>query len=139
MREVIPGMVWIGNARDAQDVAGVRTHEIRAVVHLAIEEPPCLFPRDIIYCRFPLLDGEGNSFSILRTAVQTVSMLITAKVQTLVACSGGMSRSPAVVAAAIACATNESTDEWLRKITATGPHDVSSVLWNDILSCIEAV
>lgn len=137
MREVIPGLVWIGNARDARDVAGVLAHDISAVVHLAIEEPPYLFPRDIIYCRFPLLDGEGNSPSILRTAVQTVSMLIEAKVPTLVACSGGMSRSPAVAAVAIACAMNGSADEWLGRITTTGPHDVSPALWNDILSCIE--
>ena len=139
MREIIPGLVWIGNARDARDVAGVLANEIDAVVHLAIEEPPCLFPRDIIYCRFPLLDGEGNSSSILRTAVQTVSMLITAKVPTLVACSGGMSRSPAVVAAALSLSSDETADEWLGRITAAGPHDVAPALWNEIRACIETV
>ena len=86
MREVIPGLVWIGNARDGRDVTGILALEIEAVVHVAIEEPPCLFPREIIYCRFPLLDGEGNACSLLKTAVQTVSLLIAEKVPTLVAC-----------------------------------------------------
>jgi len=137
MREIIPGLVWIGNARDAGDVAGVLANEIGAVIHLAIEEPPCPFPRDIIYCRFPLLDGEGNPPANLRTAIQTVLMLFEANVPLLVACSGGMSRSPAIVAADIACAKNESPDEWLKKITAAGPHDVAPTLWNEIRTCVK--
>ena len=81
MREIIPRRVWIGNARDATDVTGVLENEIAAVVHLAMEEPPTVFPREIIYCRFPLLDGAGNSPAILRTAIHTVSMLIEGKVR----------------------------------------------------------
>ena len=132
MREIIPGKVWLGNARDAQDVTAILSAEISAVVHLAIEEPPSLFPREIIYCRFPLLDGEGNRPGLLRTAITTVSILIEANVPILVTCSGGMSRSPAIIAAAIARTKNQSPDEWLKKITATGPHDVAPTLWNEI-------
>lgn len=132
MREIIPRLVWIGNARDATDVKSVLENEIAAVVHLAMEEPPTVFPREIIYCRFPLLDGAGNSAAILRTAIHTVSILIEAKIPILVACSGGMSRSPAIVAAAIARAKSEPPHEWLKKIAATGPHDVAPALWNEI-------
>ena len=137
MREIIPRRVWIGNARDATDVTGVLENEIAAVVHLAMEEPPTVFPREIIYCRFPLLDVAGNSPAILRTAIHTVSMLIEGKVPMLVACSGGMSRSPAIVAAAIARANCELPDEWLKKISAMGPHDVAPALWNEIRMCRE--
>ncbi len=139
MREIIPGRVWIGNARDAKDVAGILEKEIEAVVHLAIEEPPSLFPREITYCRFPLLDGEGNSPTFLKTAIQTVSMLIKAKVPILVTCSGGMSRSPAIVAAAISDAKDESLDEWLMRIAGMGPHDIAPALWNDIRLCTQTV
>lgn len=138
MREVTPGLVWIGNARDARDVAGILAIEITAVVDLAMEEPPCHFPREIIYCRFPLLDGEGNSPSLLRTAVQTIASLIQSRTPTLVACSGGMSRSPALTAAALAHANRESADEWLRKIAATGPYGVAPALWNDLRQCVES-
>lgn len=138
MREVIPGLIWIGNARDMQNVTFVLNHEILAIVQLAIEEPPCVFPREISYCRFPMLDGAGNTPWLLKTALQTVSTLIRMKVPTLVGCSGGMSRSPAVVAAAISLAMKESPDGWLKKIAASGPHDVAPALWNDLRLCVEA-
>lgn len=134
MREVISGLVWIGNARDARDVAEVLKKEIAAVVQLAIEEPPVIFPREIISIRFPLLDGEGNMPTVLRSTITAIAALIESKVTTLVACSGGMSRSPAIVAAALALAKNESPDDWLRQIASTGPHDVAPALWNDIRS-----
>ena len=111
--------------------------EICAVVHLALEEPASQFPREIIYCRFPLLDGSGNSRTILKTTVVTVTTLIEAKVPTLVACSGGMSRSPAIVAVALARAKEESPDKWLTKIAEMGPHDVAPSLWNEVRHCVD--
>ena len=52
--------LWIGNAHDARDVRGVLAFGIGVVIDLAIEEPPIHFPRDIVYCRFPLLDVLEN-------------------------------------------------------------------------------
>ena len=72
MREIIVGRVWIGNTRDASDIRGILEKEIAAVVNLAIEELPILYPREVISCRFPLLDGEGNSEALLRVAIFTV-------------------------------------------------------------------
>ena len=138
MREIIPGLVWIGNARDGRDIAEVLARDISAVVHLAIEESPCQFHREIIYCRFPLLDGAGNNPAMLDTAIQTVAMLIEAKVPLLITCNGGMSRSPSIAAAALARQKNESPDEWLRKIAATGPHDVSPALWNEVRTRVDS-
>lgn len=132
MREVIPGLVWIGNAGDAQDVMAVMSLEITAVVELAMEEVPRHFPRELIHCRFPLVDGAGNPTALLRTSIHTLATLIQTKTPTLVVCSGGMSRSPAVTAAALSVANGGSPDEWLKQITATGPHDVAPTLWNDI-------
>lgn len=66
MREVIVNRLWIGNALDARDVSGVLRLGIEAVVDLAIEEPPIQYPRDLVYCRFPLVDGAENSPSVLR-------------------------------------------------------------------------
>ena len=136
VREIIVGRVWIGNTRDASDISGILEKEIAAVVNLAIEELPVLYPREVISCRFPLLDGEGNSEALLRVTIFTVHLFISARTPILVTCSGGMSRSPAIVAAAIACAKNESPDEWLKTVTATGPHDVAPALWNDVKASI---
>jgi hypothetical protein len=60
MREVIPDRLWIGNALDSRDVTGVLGLGITTVIDLAIEEPPIQFPRDVVYCRLPLIDGSGN-------------------------------------------------------------------------------
>ena len=136
MREIIPGRVWIGNARDASDITGILEKEIGAVVNLAIEELPIVYPRELISCRFPLLDGSGNSEALLRLTIFTVHLHISAKIPILVTCSGGMSRSPAIVAAAIACAKNEPPDEWLKRVATTGPHDVAPALWNDVKTSI---
>lgn len=136
MREVLPGVLWIGNARDAHDVSGILAQQFVAVVDLAMEEAPAQFPRDIIHCRFPLLDGEGNLPGVLRAAILTIASLIEAKLKTLVTCSGGMSRSPAVVAAAIARVKGVSLEESLKSITATGPHDIAPALWDEVRSCV---
>ena len=61
MREIIPNLVWIGNAQDGRNVEAVLRLGIEAVIDLAIEEPPLVFPRETIYCRFPLIDGAGNA------------------------------------------------------------------------------
>src|ERR1700739_4767309 len=101
MREVIPGRIWIGNARDGGDISGVMDMEFRAVVDLAMEEAPVHFPREIVYCRFPIVDGAGNSLAVLRTAIQTIATMTETGTPTLVTCGAGMSRSPAIVAAAL--------------------------------------
>lgn len=132
MREILPRLVWIGNARDGRDVSEVISREIAAVVDLAMEEAPAQFPREIIYCRFPLIDGAGNSPSLLQLAMRTLARLIETSTPTLVTCGGGMSRSPALVAAGLAVAKGGAADDWLKQIAAAGPHDVAPALWNDV-------
>jgi len=43
-----------------------------------------------------------------------------------------MSRSPAVVAAALAVSRGSDPDETLNGVVAGRPHDVSSALWKEI-------
>ncbi len=132
MREVHPKL-WIGNALEARDLRRVLERGIEALVDLAIEEPSATLVRELTYCRIPLLDGAGNPPEKLRLAVETVVSLIRAQTPTLVACGAGMSRSPAIVAAAIAVVERANPDEVLQRITAGFPHDVSPALWKDIV------
>lgn len=132
MREVIPGILWIGNAHDARDVRGVLAFGIGVVIDLAIEEPPIHFPRDLVYCRFPLLDGGGNSRALLQSAIDTTANFVNAKQPTLVACSGGMSRSPIIVSAVLAKIDSLELHAEVERVTATGPCDFSPALWNDV-------
>lgn len=136
MREVIARLLWVGNARDGHNVSGILRKRIKAVVDLAMEEPPILFPRDIVYARLPLLDGVGNNTAIIRAAVSTTAALIAGRVPTLVTCGGGMSRSPAIAAAALACARGQPIDEALLDLATHGPHDVTPGLWAEIQSAL---
>jgi protein-tyrosine phosphatase len=132
MRELIEERLWIGNAMDMRDVTGDLSLGITAIIDLAMEELPTVFPRDIVYCRFPLIDGAGNSAATLRAAIQTTVAMITAKVPTLVACGAGMSRAPTIVAAAMASIEGKSMAEVLHRLTDGQPHDVSPGLLEDI-------
>ncbi|MHB8899994.1 MAG: dual specificity protein phosphatase family protein [Thermoguttaceae bacterium] len=132
MRRVVSDRLWIGNALDARNITGVLELGIAAIIDLAIEEPPIQFPRDVIYCRFPLLDGSGNEPAILRAAIEATATFIASRIPTLVACGAGMSRSPAVVAAAIAIAEGTVLSDVLSKLTAGYPHDVSPGLLAEI-------
>lgn len=132
MREAVAGTLWLGNAGDARDPAGVARAGIGAVVDLALEERPPAVPRSTIYCRFPIVDGGGNPPETLRLAVQTLCRLLSDGVPTLVCCSAGMSRSPAIAAAALGLVTDRSPEECLREIVAGHPHDVSAELWRDL-------
>jgi len=137
MREVIPQLLWIGNARDARDVKGVLDLGISAIIDLALEEPPISFPREIVYCRLPLIDGDENNQPIIETAIETVARFIQADLPTLVACSAGMSRSPAIVAGALSKINATPFKEAIQQIAAIGPCDVSPGLWNQIEAVLE--
>lgn len=137
MREIIPQTLWIGNARDARNVKSVLDLGISAIIDLAMEEPPVTFPREIVYCRLPLVDGEENNLPVLQTAIETLVRFIEAEVATLVACSGGMSRSPAIVAAALSKINATSFDEAIKQIASIGPCDVAPGLWNEIQTLLE--
>jgi predicted protein tyrosine phosphatase len=139
IREIYGDLVFLGNALDARDLRGLHDHRIEAVVDLAINEPPAQPARDMIYCRFPLVDGDGNSNAIIEAALRCLLALIENNVRTVVSCSAGMSRSPAVAAAAIAIVTGCSPDETLVMITRNAPHDVSPILWSRITAVYNSI
>ena len=129
MREAITHCLWLGNAMEARNVAVVLRQGIVAIVDLAMEEPAIQFPRDIVYCRIPLVDGSGNRPEIIRAAVELTASFIDSRVPTLVACGAGMSRSPIIVAAALSRVDGRSLEQALDDITMGVAHDVSTSLW----------
>ena len=103
-------------------------------MQVAAEEPPLSPPRDVIYLRFPLVDGSGNPPSTLILAVGAVEGLIRLRVPTLVCCGMGLSRSPAVAAMALASVRQEPPDDVLRMLADRHPVDVSPGFWREIRS-----
>ncbi len=77
----------------------------------------------MIYCRFPLLDGEGNSPVLMKSAIDLIVSFVQAQTSTLVAYSGGMSRSPLIVSAVLTTVDGIELDEAIRRMTTTGPCD----------------
>ena len=102
MREIQSELLWTGNARDARDARGLIGGGIAAVIDLAYEELPAQLPRQLVYCRFPIVDGAGNDPSLLRLALLTTVELLRSGTPAIVACSAGMSRSPAIAICALA-------------------------------------
>ena len=83
------------------------------------------------------MDGAQECRGVLAAAIQTLVALLRNRVPTLVHCGAGMSRSPVVVAAALAIVEGRSPDDLLRQIVAGQPHDVSPQLWQAVRMVIE--
>jgi protein-tyrosine phosphatase len=128
--------MWLGNVVDARDLRAIHDQRIVAVVDLAANEPPPTITRDLAYIRCPLLDSTGNPPWLVCLAVETVWRLLHANTPTLVYCSAGMSRTPAVVAAALALETNRPLADCLHDIITDAPHDVSAGLIADVQAAL---
>src|SRR5262249_47518408 len=112
-----------------RDFRKVFDQGIKALVQVAVEEPAVQPPRELIYFRFPLIDGAGNEVDVLQLAVTTVSALLQRHLPTLVACGSGLRRSPAIAA----LAHQETPEESLQKVAAHSPCDVSPGLWKEVV------
>ena len=84
MRRVPGYSLWLGHAGDVRDLRCLLTTGIIAVVDLAIQEAPAPLTRELVYCRFPLVDGPGNPPWLLSAAIETVAGLLRNDVSTLV-------------------------------------------------------
>lgn len=138
MRPLPNCSIRVGSVADGHDLRALLASGVGAVVDLALNEPPAKLTRELVYCRFPLVDGAGNPPWLLRAAVEAVAGFVRAGVPTLVFCGAGMSRSPAVAAVALAVATGREPGECLERVTEGGPHDVSAGLWNELVAAVRA-
>ncbi len=87
IRNVYSDHLYVGNALDARDLRMLYDNGIRAVVDLAINEKPAQLGRELIYCRFPINDGDGNPDWLIAIAIQTIVSMVRHEIRTLVACS----------------------------------------------------
>jgi hypothetical protein len=132
MNHIEPNQLWVGHAGDGRAYQEAADRGMRAIVQLAITEQALHPPREFIYCRIPLLDGCGNDPGLLQFAINTVTNLLQQGIPTLVCCAARMSRSPAIVAAAISRVDRAELRECLWRVTQHLVADVSPGLWEDI-------
>lgn len=134
MKQILDLPIWLGHAGDGRDYRQILDAGIQAIVQLAAEEPALSPPRDLLYLRFPLLDGEGNPPAVLELALRTAAHLIAARIPTLICCSGGMSRSPVIAAAALVLggAWENDVDGCLARLAESQSLDVTPALWREV-------
>ena len=137
MRQIPDHLLWLGNAGDERDCQRILETGIQAVVQLAAEEPVLELPRDLVYCRFPLVDGSGNDWKLLQLAITTVTNLLEKKVPALVVCGAGLSRSPVIAAAAISLVFQQSADECLKEVAEHFSADVAPAFWEEVKKVVE--
>jgi hypothetical protein len=136
MRQVSGTTLWLGNAFEVRDIRVIHAAEIAAVVDLSLNEPPLAVTRELIYCRFPLLDGTGNPPWLLQLAARTTAEFLRRDIRTLVFCSAGMSRTPVIAAAAISLLQGREIAAILGGIVGDGPADVSPALLSEVRQAI---
>ena len=139
MNQVPPHLLWIGHAGDGRDVHHLRGLGIEVVVQVAMEEQPWPPPRDLIYLRFPLNDGGDNRPEILDLAFRSVAGAIVHRLPTLVCCGAGMSRSPAIAAAALSVSGHGSPEECLEIVSRHSRTDVSPGLWSSLRAVVSTI
>ena len=136
MRQIEGYALWLGHRGDVDDPRAIVAAGILAIVDLAHNETPVVLPRDLIYCRFPLIDGTGNPPWLLRLAMETVKSLLRSDTSTLVYCSAGLSRSPCIAAAAVALVRECPLDDGLKLMLQSGPADVAPGLWAEVRAAV---
>ncbi len=136
MRQIAPHPLWLGHVGDMRNLREVLDRGIVAVVDLAVNEPIPTLTRELVYCRFPLVDGTGNEAWLLRAAAETVAGFLKAEQPVFVYCAAGMSRTPVIAAAGLALASGRTPDECLAEVTARGPSDVTPHLWREVKEAV---
>jgi hypothetical protein len=139
MNKIDPYSLWVGHAGEGKDYRKLFDAGIRALVQLAVEELPLETPRELISCRFPLLDGTGNRPEALYLAISTVATLLKMHLPTLIFCGAGMSRAPAVAAAALAMVHHQAPALCLEQVVKCHPSDVSPGLWSEVTGLLPSV
>jgi protein-tyrosine phosphatase len=139
MTQIMPYPLWVGHAGEGAEFRQVFDAGIKALVQLAAEELPSQPPRELIFCRIPLVDGAGNRPEMLTLAIGTVANLLRRHFSVLVSCGAGMSRSPAIAAAALAIVHRLSPEQCLQRVVKHHPSDVSPALWNEIKGVLDSI
>lgn len=138
MRKLVGYKLWLGHVGDVENLSVIHSTGIKSLVDLALNESPAKISRDLVYCRFPLIDGSGNPLWLLRLAVNHIVFILQADVPTLVYCGAGMSRSPTIVGAAISIVKKCSLEDGLAIALQSGSADVSPGLLSDTKVALNA-
>lgn len=132
MRVVSETSLHLGHAGDVRNLPALHAAGLKLVIDLAAEELPAVLSRDLVYCRFPMLDGDDNPDWLLRLAVESVASAVQSRTPCLIGCSAGLSRSPAIAAFGLARALSLRVEDALERVAAVGPVSIAPGLWKQL-------
>lgn len=119
--------LFVGTAGDATDESTLRAHGIEVIVSLTAASPAEDVPAAVTLVEVPMMDGPQNSREAFETAVAAVGSRLATGEKTLLHCSAGASRSPAVAAAALALHRDSELEAAFQQILTrrpeADPHD----------------
>ena len=136
MNQIMPYPLWIGHAGECRAFAEAFARDIKVVVQLALEEPPLQPPHELVYFRFPLLDGNGNDPTWFISP--SLRGNLDARNANAGGCGAGMSRSPAIVAAALSMVEHAELEKCLERVTRMRPPTYRPAFWDDVVKSFQA-
>ena len=74
---------------------------------------------------------------VLKSAIDLVVNFVHGRQRTLIACSGGMSRSPLIASAVVAKIENIDFNDAIQQVIRTGPCDISPALYVAIKQLVQ--
>jgi atypical dual specificity phosphatase len=113
--------LYVGGLEAAADGATLRAAGIEVVVGLTHSTPTDGYPAGPRVVREPMRDGPQNDAAAFERAVEATREAVAADRPTLVHCSAGSSRSVAVAAAALACASDRSLETAVERVIERRP------------------
>lgn len=103
--------LFVSSKKSATNLSLLETNKIETIINLGARCPCDPYndidiQRDLDYIHIPIVDGKNEAHKVER-AIQIVKNEITSGRRILVHCSAGVSRSPSILAAAMADSPNE--------------------------------
>jgi len=139
VNQILPYRLWVGHADDGRDFRKLLELDLKALVQVAIEEAPLQPPRELLYCRFPLLDGIDNRPESISLALTTTAALVRDHVPTLICCGAGMSRAPLIAAAGMSLGHGEQLDVCVQHVAKYHRCDISPGLYSEVRAALDTL
>lgn len=121
MRRIVDRL-FVGDVQDAGRPDELRRRGVTSVVSVIHTDPEEPYPSSAAVARFPLIDGPKAEQEPFVAAADRVRSELAAGETVLCHCSAGVSRSAAVVTAALAVRDGESFETTLTRVERAKPN-----------------
>lgn len=138
MTEIVPGRLYLGNMADANNIPLLHERGIKSIMSVCQFAPKKAREQPFVRVHVPLVDGPNEPEIFALAVALTARLLLASERPMLVHCRGGVSRSPAVLAAAMIIVDGYGTfdkavDKLAAKRSIVNPHEALRKLAREYL------